>query len=50
MELMFRDGGPGMTAIANRNYDYAVAQVLKYACMITRHGGDSSRFVKAVED
>ena len=39
-----------MTAVANRNYDYAVAQVLKYACMVIRHGEDSSRFVQGIED
>ena len=49
MELMFGEGGPGMTEITNGNYDSAVAQVLKYACMVTRHGGDSSRFVQGIE-
>ena len=38
-----------MTAIANQNYDYAVAQVLKHACMVTRQGGDSSRVVQGIE-
>ena len=49
MKLMLRDGGPGMTAIENRNYDFAVAQLLKFACMVTRHGGDSTRFVQGIE-
>ena len=38
-----------MTAIKRRNYDFAVAQVLKFACMVTRHGGDSTRFAKGIE-
>ena len=31
-----------------KNYGCAVAQVLKYACMVTRHGADSRRFVENV--
>ena len=49
MELMFRNGGPGMTAIENRNYGFAVEQVLRFACMVTQHDGDSTRFVQGIE-
>ena len=39
-----------MTAIDNRNYNFAEAQVLKFAYMVTRHGDGSTRFVQGIED
>ena len=48
MQLLFKDGSPGMKMIAEKNYGCAVAQVLKYACMVTRHGADSRRFEERI--
>ena len=48
MQLLFKDGSAGMKMIEEKNYGCAVAQVLKYACMVTRHGADSRRFKENV--
>ena len=48
MQLLFKDGSAGMKMIEEKNYGCAVAQVLKYACMVTRHGADSRRFEENV--
>ena len=37
-----------MKMIEEINYGCAVAQVLKYACMVTRHGADSRRFEERI--
>ena len=37
-----------MKLIEEQNYGCAVAQVLKYACMVTRHGADSRRFEEGI--
>ena len=39
-----------MKLIKEQNYGHAVAQVLKYACMVTRHGADSRRFEEGIRD
>ena len=43
MQLLFKDGSAGMKLIKEKNYGCAMAQVLKYACMVTRHDADSRR-------
>ena len=48
MQLLFKDGSAGMKLIEEKNYGCAVAQVLKYACMVTRHGADLRRFEENV--
>lgn len=49
MQLLFKDNGPGMKLIEEQNYGCAVAKVLMYACMVTRHGADSRRFEQGIE-
>ena len=48
MQLLFKDGSAGVKLIKEKNYGCAMAQVLKYACMVTRHGVDSRRFEENV--
>ena len=49
MQMLFKDGRPGLNAIDDHNYGFIVAQVLKFSRIVTRHGGVSTRFVEGIE-